>query len=608
MPLGLFFFLNAARALSCCAVFLSPAAVYFQTGPPHCQQYARSGPLCTGAVAGTAAPTLEQIKAATFQSLSRLSHDLGGRGLPSCSKIGLAVSGFVENEGSSVDTTPKITQFFSSVGGGSSKPTAVSEKPSSVGAPEPQWRHDSTRCAKGSAPSTAICRDASPGSEQASGEEHQSVVEDARGLTKSETKAEECQTGQTSGTFKRSFWHVADDTETKTSWSVPEESRHSPDSGSAAEGSAGVQARSLERETAQRGSLSFPTASSCSVDDQAETSDTVQLMRDVSPQRKRCRSRPASCLGGCLTSGSDCVVDQPNVVKAGSSGGQSPCEGRGASTEDDRHPAVPASFSLDVVHIDDSQEERSPTALMSRQLATISEEVPSEGPSETQSQSTRALLGVIASPPSTRTARMGQSFPEKKRSDSLGRDTVDRASGTVKEIIAVSDTDAGTGSESEDAEVEHMASEDLRPVGDLSNSAARHVTVRAQPGRRGRSASEVDRKSQGALAFRPPGREQITRGGTSSEKVLCNQCKSLVSLSRLQVHLDEHMAAFLFQEANPKCLASTASQALAHVGASQSYRSHERIRKQQDMLEEHSQLTLDGFLRKSASSSRKTVG
>ncbi|PHJ22705.1 sterol carrier protein-2 had-2scp-2 [Cystoisospora suis] len=200
---------------------------------------------------------------------------------------------------------------------------------------------------------------------------------------------------------------------------------------------------------------------------------------------------------------------------------------------------------------------------------------------------------------------MEEFSPEEKNGDSPQRHAVKRVSGTIEEVIAVSDTDTETESETDGAEVGQTTAEDLCIVEDLPNTQTPCVTPVGR-GRTERDPVYVSQKSVAASVLRSERDPQITGSDSTSEKVLCNQCRNLVSLSHLQVHLDEHMAAFLFQEANPKCLASTASQALARIGASQSHHAQERSRKQQELQEEHNQLTLDGFLRRNTHASRKT--
>ncbi|PHJ20152.1 hypothetical protein CSUI_006021, partial [Cystoisospora suis] len=340
------------------------SAVYFQTGPPHCQQYSRSSPLCTGAAAGTAAPTLGQIKAATFQSLARLSQDLGGHGLPPCSKIGMAVSGFVENDRSSMDNTPRITQFFSPVGTGGQgvKPSTYMEKPAANSVTEPdRHAHLMKREERGGQSTVGGGASETPSREQAP-EKDEDVSEDTDRLIRSKTEGGESPVVSISGTSEGRPRHVAvaEELDSKAG-STPRVLRESCYSlgryNTASESSTAVHIQRVEGEPTEFASLSLAATSSCSGIAETPVDSKIHSRQGerVSLQRKRLRSEQGE-RAIFLERGSGCVVSQPDAVETSPSDCHTTRDARESFFEDWRPPAARACFSLDVVRIEDSQE------------------------------------------------------------------------------------------------------------------------------------------------------------------------------------------------------------------------------------------------------------
>ncbi|EPR61890.1 ImpB/MucB/SamB family protein [Toxoplasma gondii GT1] len=595
--------------------------VYYRTGPPWFQQLSRSGPLSPRRKA-LAAPTLEEIQRATLAALLRLSRDCGAR-LPPCVKIGLAVSDF---ENAELEATPRITQFFQ-VGVSERlkhrRGAAAQDAEPRGGAVVPKQQgveaHTGTRdggdrrvsgranvfSVKPAGGGEAV--EAGDGAETARRSDVRAEVE-TEGVVVDSFLAAEKRAEATPELEGVSTVELTPGKQSRSSSEASGSFRLLPTSPLPANASKGLSRRN-ER-TSERDCKSEDAAKGAGDDGEAEEDgeDGEGRRPAQSPQRDEAYADRGSCSS-----------EEDERSKEESS-----------KPDSEMHsPLHTRGVSLDVVYVSDpSQEEAKANKVCL--VSTVS-----------SAEDHRADSGDRTLEGREEDGEHGGDGQEARVSGTDGGKKVESERGSVAVSIchprnAVvspgllgvigspprSQDASGAGREAEPAEdawqetLPVVSDEDKRDAETIPVSSDSEVAIEDEAEERAGSGDEAVLLLSRSPSLSPASARSsspacsLARAAPKSPRgdlVLCHQCKSLVPLSEVQVHLDEHMAAFVFQETNPKCLPSTASQAVAQVEASQSQRVRERMRREQQLLEEENQLTLDAFLRRQLFAKKRRV-
>ncbi|KEP67207.1 UNVERIFIED_CONTAM: ImpB/MucB/SamB family protein [Hammondia hammondi] len=586
--------------------------VYYRTGPPSFQQLSRSGPLSPRRKV-LAAPTLEEIQRATLAALLRLSRECGAR-LPPCVKIGLAVSDFEKN--TELEATPRITQFFQAglaehpkrrrAAAQDAEPRggAVAPKQQGVEA-DADTRDGGDRRVSGRAGVSSVkpagggeAVEAGDGAENGrrydfrtevetegvaldgflAAEESGEATPELEGVSRVELtpRKQSRSSSEAASSFRLVPTSPCPPKALKglSRWKerTPEREGKSADAAKGAgddgEGRRPAQSPQRDEAYADRGGCS-------SVEDERSEEDTSKPGSEMqSPLHTRGVSldvvyvsdpsqEEAKASKACLVSAVSSAEDR------GADSGELALEGR----EEDREPGG------------DGQEARGSATEGGKKVETERVSVAVSICHPRNSAVSPGLLGVIGSPPRSQ----GESGADRE---------AEPANDAWEETLpVVSDEDK------RDAETIPVSSDSEVAVEDEAEERAGSGDEAVLLLSRSPSLSPASARSSSRACSLARAAPKSPRG----DLVLCHQCKSLVPLSEVQVHLDEHMAAFVFQETNPKCLPSMASQAVAQVEASQSQRVRERMRREQQLLEEENQLTLDAFLRRQLFAKKRRV-
>ncbi|PFH35797.1 ImpB/MucB/SamB family protein [Besnoitia besnoiti] len=652
--------------------------VYYRTGAPQWNQISRSCPLAP-ASSPRAAPTLEQIEGATLAALLRLAREWGPEGLPNCSKIGIAVSDFLED--ALPEATPRITQFFAR-----KRPRESAGTPAETGAGEtapgeaeasPLQRRKRRETAEGEdgragaeeGLAAATVGLSEPGAGRSPFAQRGSSLSNAHMKTDLGTKEERAERpagARESDAFASRLDSRGGETASQAeATAAPDcglgmatpsvlgpqaEGRGDGGGGAAGEvpsaqmpqaGTAGSPAPraavgcalSPRKATPSRGQ-SRDAAADAACSEAAEGARGAREAAAAEPDAPEGLRAAGGLIGGL---GRDaCVADITHTEEAEDSRDGGLCAGEPDDDLDDGFPclregplavedfpAEPRCVSLDVVCISDNSQDEMETQPCERVPASPSA-APSppegdargelsrereagdgaacEAPRPQTSERRRlisavspagalpGLLGVVSSPPRPplveAEASLGGDFSELVDDEDSSRlpETIPVSSDSETEIAL---DDRGRGDEA-DGKAGSVC---------VAPAASSPASARASPSR-SLSPRSTRTHAEGRLRQKTLEEAPLSRPKRREDSVLCRQCNTLVKLSDLQVHLDEHMAAFVFQETNPKCLASMASQTIAQIEASQSQRVQERLRREQQLLEEENQITLDAFIRK----------